>query len=149
MLKLNPNNWPRPSLLWMSRNDIICVRNHILRLYLKLNEFIVVRAVKEKGDPSYVTKEVKLYSGITPVFEFSSNGINYRCWLKCPKGSNPFWDVRILYYDNQILETVDIFQDHHFNSPVCLPSARLIKAYSKHFPFVPSENFLISKGFVA
>ncbi len=127
------NNLPRPSLLWMSYNDVLRVRNQLAALCYPRGNFITIQLSKQKfGD---------LFPGLVPRFVFPSGGIPTTAWLKVCPGRAPQWDILAGHPDLPgEVNTVE------FNNPEMAPLAALVKKWSVEFNYKPHEASLIHKG---
>lgn len=133
---------PRPSLAWLSIQDIIDVRNKLIGLFLAPGE-CVYEEVKVDGA---ITKIEVSFSGIAPKFRYgclikrSDGSIERRhiiSWLKIPKQGLPYWDVEVL---DELCVGVG------FKRGLTLPVVKLFKKWKRHFPHKPTNNFLLNNG---
>lgn len=133
----------RPSLLWMSRQDILKVRNQLICLFKHKDESFRVAAPK-----NVFIKDVLITTNHHPLFEHAKIsrdgyyiGQYYQFWLKVPKFKNPYWD----YIELNEEGPTDI-DSVPFDHPIASIPALLIKKYLDHFPFSPTDNFLLNNG---
>lgn len=86
----------------------------------------------------YLIKEVRLYSGVFPRFEYELDGSTHVFWLKMGKKTDKVgW-----HYEVDGAEPIALC----FNNRLAAVPYKLIKAYAKHFPFVSSDNYFIHRG---
>ena len=116
-----------PTLLGLSRQDILRVRHRLITLYLDPEQFIEVAP----PDGTYVGN-IKIYPCVNPTFKFQ----NVTLWLKVPKNKQPHWDY------SKGSEICSIPFDLH----VAYPAAVIIKAFASYFPFIPTEKYLNAGG---
>lgn len=119
---------PRPSLNWLSIQDITDARNKLIGLYLAPGECVFAT------EPEQI--EISL-NGTFPRFRYTHSGTQLIGWLKIPKKGKPYWDVEAL----GVLQVAV-----PFNSPLMAPVVKLIKAWKKEFPYKTTENYLIRNG---
>ena len=131
MLKLSPkwqNRLPRPSLCWMSRNDIVTVRNKLLGLYFASDDYIDMPV---PGDTS--GQYIHVYPASTsPRLEWGT----MTAWLKCPKDKNPYWDYCVDLDRSRIFSAP-------FNHSSLSSAADVVSAFNNYFPFKPTNNFIV------
>ncbi len=109
---------PRPSLLWMSRADVLHVRNQLAGLCYPRGSYLLV------GD-------IFVYPALLPKFEFCSTpAIEIRAWLKVRKGVAE-WDVE---------SRPGEIATAPFNDPKARRFAQLVKKMSKEFNYHPTQT---------
>jgi len=142
---------PRPSLAWMSVEDLNRVRDRLIGLFMSPDQALSVAP----PEGFFGVKEVVILGGPSPVFGWEKYDLgayenqggtfevrrSYKAWLKISSWKPPYFDFQI--DDNEIVPLP-------FNSEeVRLPIA-LLKHYSRHFPFKSTDNYFINNGeFVA
>lgn len=140
------NNLPRPSLLWMSYNDVLRVRNQLAALCFPRGDFLSMPFGKGIwGD---------VYPGLVPMFRLPLVGREGRSnvmalknndptpltldmWLKVPSGKMPQWDISV---NGGPVHTYD------FNSVNALAGSIKIKEWSRKFSLQPHPGSLTHKG---
>lgn len=136
----------------MSRDDVRHVRDRILAIFLRPDQSMVVASPLGMFG---VTK-IEISGGVVPLFEWEGYAVRsgeggdvwvggpreYKAWLKLvDKDALPRWDFQI--GDGEVISLP-------FNAKPVSIVASLIKHYSRHFPFYPSENYFLNNGkFVA
>lgn len=129
--------------MWMSIWDIHKVRNRIIGMFMAGNETLVV-APHEK---TFGASKVLIYGGSNPCFEYKLAPVGLkdhqmRLWL-CVTGrwTMPFWIVEM---DGQVLRNKDDQPiKYRFNDAMARIPAMLVKAYSKHWPFLGTQNYIV------
>lgn len=128
---------PRYSLLWLSPDDVVTVRNRFISLFLKPGEFVAL------APPMgfFGITDIRVYPGISPKITFMDGDAAFSFWLKIPSGRLPAWDFTYSG-DKEILEP----QRVPFNDPLARLPAQIVKGLSVYFPFVPSSNYFLKNG---
>lgn len=126
---------PRYSLLWLSKDEIATVRNRFIGLFLKPAECVEVAPPAGLFDVS----NIRIYTGVSPRFEFRQGAINRVIWLKFPTTQGlPVWDVT---------ETaLGALNRVKFNDPLARVPAEIIRGLTVYFPFVSTGNYLSKNG---
>lgn len=115
---------PRPTLNWLSRNEIWDVRDKLIGIFLSPGEFLELMCPMSQG-------VIHIAPSAVPRFEIKNVG---KFWLKCPKDRNPYWDW---------LGEGEVTIEHlKFNDETARPVAMLVEHLTRYFPFVPTDNFL-------
>lgn len=130
----------RPSLLWMRPSDIRLVNASLLHLCLKPEQFLVV-----KGTSEWIPR-IEIYASGIVRFQWDRfpDKKQSAVWLKVSgdQKMDPKWDIEWKTRQG----SGGIEQNVRFLDVRCRPAALLVKAYSKHFPFVPSDNYFLKEG---
>lgn len=128
----------RPGLFWLSRYEINRVRNKLIGLYLHPTESISIAPVLEIFDLT----EIRIWPGAKPKFTYRYGDHTYECWLRLPKEENPYWDL-VVTPDGMHPLPIDCVAFKHI---LCRQPALVIKSLSRHFPYLPTENYLTNGG---
>lgn len=138
------NRWlrkfPRPSLMWMSIDDVMRVRNAIIGLYLGHGD---LRLVPPHGRPTTALK--LMMNNTTPKFEWlDERGNREQVWFRYDDNRVPYWDYES--YEMGVGPNTEYVQQIPFNDPRARVPATIVKHLSRYFPFVSTDNYLVNGG---
>lgn len=129
---------PRPSLNWMTPNQVLAVRNNIAGLCYPKGQCIDLKHSRAILEPQ-----------LTPLIRWvNKSGTSCFAWLKIEGKKLPYWDFCLLNADMcaDLQFIINNIVKEPFNSHYCEFAAAKVKEWSKNFPFKPHDGALTNKG---
>lgn len=85
-------------------------------------------------------------SQLPPAFHYERRGLRYTAWLKCPKDKPPHFDLWVRGPELTEGPKPEDIEPVEFTDRRCRIPAKLIRAFSRYFPYLPSDNYLENGG---